>query len=301
LRQTSSKPLAVSFMGHEIVSAGAELLKATGVVVTCFPEQAAKAMAVFGRFYTWSQQPAGQIRQFTDVDTAAVTQIFATAKAKGQTSFPEVKALEILAAYKFPLLKSFRATTPKQATDLLQGDLNKYAMKIVSPDILHKSDVGGVTLNVTAATVAEKFTEMMQVVASHQPTAKLEGVLLMEMAPQNGTELILGVSQVAGLGTMIMFGLGGIFVEVLKDVAFAFAPLTEADARRLVTSLRCSALFAGVRGQAPVDTEAIVEAICRLSQLVTDFPEIVELDINPLLGLGTGKGVKVLDARVMIQ
>ncbi len=301
LRKTSVKPIAVSFMGHEIVRPGVELMKAAGIVTTHFPEQAARAMAVFGKFYTWSQTYVGEIRRFKDVDTAAVVKIFAEAKAKGQTSFPEAQALEILQAYNFPLLKSFKAATAAIATELLANDQGKYAMKIVSPDILHKSDVGGVMLNVTAETVAAKFAEMMKTVANRKPDAKLEGVLLMEMAPSNGTELILGVNQVPGLGTMIMFGLGGIYVEVFKDVAFAFAPLTETDARRLISSLHSSALFAGVRGQEPVDVEAMVESICRLSQLVTDFPEIVELDINPLLGLAVGQGAKVLDARVVIE
>lgn len=301
LRKVSGKPIAVSFMGHEIVKSGVELMKQAGIVTTHFPEQAAKAMAVFSRFYTWSQSNTGEIRLFNDVDKQAVSEIFARAKSQGQTSFPESQALEILAAYRFPLLKTYKASSAIEAIKLLENDERCYAMKIVSPDILHKSDVGGVMLNVTAKTVGKSFDEMMKTVRTHKPKANLEGVLLMEMAPQNGIELILGVSQVAGLGTMIMFGLGGIYVEVFKDVNFAFAPVTETDARSLISQLRSKALFAGVRGQAPIDVEAVVESICRLSQLVTDFPEIVELDINPLLGLPVGQGAKVLDARVVIK
>lgn len=124
---------------------------------------------------------------------------------------------------------------------------------------------------------------------------------MMQMAPKDGVEVILGVSKNPGLGTMIMFGLGGIYVEVLKDVNFAFAPLTRADALRLIHSLRSAKLFEGARGQAPRDIEALVECIGRLSQLVTDFPEIVELDINPLLSLAQEKGSLVLDARVVIE
>lgn len=301
LRKTSGKPIAVSFMGHEIVKPGVDLMKQAGIVTTHFPEQAAKAMAVFSQFYRWSQVNEGTVKRFNDVDTQLVHDLFAKAKATGQTSFPEAQALEILEAYRFPLLKSHRARSVTEAVAVLKGDDRSYAMKIVSPDILHKSDVGGVMLHVTAQSVEKKYQEMMQTVRSHKPDARLEGVLLMEMAPQSGIELILGVNQVPGLGTMIMFGLGGIYVEVFKDVNFAFAPVTESDARSLISKLRSSALFAGVRGQAPIDVEAIVEAICRLSQLVSDFPEIVELDINPLLGLPTGQGAKVLDARVVIK
>jgi len=121
----------------------------------------------------------------------------------------------------------------------------------------------------------------------------------MEMAPQGGIEVILGVSKAPGLGTMIMFGLGGIYVEVLKDVNFAYAPLTRDDAIRMINGLKSSKLFDGVRGQQPVNKESLIEAIGRLSQLVTDFPEIIELDINPLLALPSG--AKVLDARVVIE
>ncbi|HCC84630.1 MAG TPA: acyl-CoA synthetase [Candidatus Pacebacteria bacterium] len=300
LRHNSRKPIAVSFMGSEIVEPGIKLMKEAGVVTTDFPESAAKAMAIFGRFYTWSQTQKGEVKVFTDVNSARVKEIFAAAKSRGQTNFPEAEALEILANYNFPLLKRAHAETAQQAAELLRGNSGKFAMKIVSPDILHKSDVGGVMLNITAENVTEKFMEMQQVVLSHQPEAKLNGVILMEMAPSQGQELILGATQISGLGTLLMFGLGGIYVEVIKDVVFAFAPLTETEARRLIESLKVAALFKGVRGQPPVDTEALVAALCRLSQLVMDFPEIIELDINPLLGLSQGQGAVALDARVVI-
>ena len=142
---------------------------------------------------------------------------------------------------------------------------------------------------------------MMKVVGKNKPEARLDGVLLMEMAPNNGIEVILGVNKAPGLGTMVMVGLGGIYVEVLKDVNFGFAPLTEADALRMVETLRSAKLFEGVRGQKPADKAMLIESIGRLAQLVTDFPEIIELDINPLLVLPQGEGVKALDARVVIE
>ena len=123
----------------------------------------------------------------------------------------------------------------------------------------------------------------------------------MEMAPANGLEVILGVNKDPGLGTMIMFGLGGIYVEVLKDVNFAYVPLTQGDAKRMVNTLQTAELFEGVRGEPVKDKAMLVECICRLAQLVTDFPEIAELDINPLLALPRGEGVRVLDVRVVIE
>ena len=230
-----------------------------------------------------------------------MAEIFAQAKKEAKTSFPEAEALEIIKAYNFPTLHSQVAHSASQALDVAQQLGGKLAMKIVSPDILHKSDVGGVMLDVTAENVFAKYEEMMQTVKANRPEAKLEGVLLMEMAPDDGLEVILGVNKTPGLGTAIMFGLGGIYVEVLKDVSFAFAPVTQNEARQMIDSLQTSELFEGVRGNKPRDKEKLIECIGRLSQLITDFPEIIELDINPLLSLPKGKGAKVLDARIVIE
>jgi acetate---CoA ligase (ADP-forming) len=298
----SDKPLVVSFMGQKSVHEGVEMLQQANIMTTTFPEPAAASLAALSNFTKWSKQSAGEALHFDDVHYDKVAQIFAEAKAKGQTSFPEAAAMEIMQAYNFPLLQSAVATSSEEAQTKCQemgGDEGKFAMKIVSDDILHKSDVGGVMLNVTAGDVEAKYRGMMETVAQRKPEAKLDGVLLMEMAPQGGTEVILGVSKAPGLGTMIMFGLGGIYVEVLKDVNFAYAPLTREDALRMINGLKTSELFEGVRGQEAVDKESLIESIGRLSQLVTDFPEIVELDINPLLALPGG--AKVLDARVVIE
>lgn len=298
----SDKPLVVSFMGEKSVNSGVELLQQANIMTTTFPEPAAASLAALSNFTKWSKQLAGEKLHYDDVDYDKVAKIFAEAKANDQKSFPEAAAMEIMKAYHFPLLQSAVATSPEDAASKcfeMGGDAGRFAMKIVSDDILHKSDVGGVMLNVTTKDAAQKYNEMMETVSARKPEAKLDGVLLMEMAPQGGTEVILGVSKAPGLGTMIMFGLGGIYVEVLKDVNFSFAPLTRQDALRMIEGLKTSQLFEGVRGQKPVDKESLIEAIGRLSQLVTDFPEIVELDINPLLALPGG--AKVLDARVVIE
>lgn len=298
------KPILASFMGEETVLPGVHIMRDAGVMTTRFPESAAYALGVFSKFVEYTQREKSEVLQYEDVDSAAVRKIFDEAKKQGKTSFPEVEALEILKAYKFPLLKSAHAKSAQEARTIADqfvselGPETKFAMKIVSQDILHKSDVGGVMLNVTASEIAEKSQELIARVAKNAPEAKLEGVLVMEMAPNNGIELILGVSKAPQLGTMIMVGLGGIYVEVLKDVAFGYTPLTRNDADRMIHSLKSAKLFEGVRGAQPSDTNALIESIGRLAQLITDFPEITELDINPLLVLPTG--VKVLDARVVI-
>lgn len=301
IKKKTSKPIVVSMMGAATVKPGVDLLNQNEIATTSFPEPGAKGLAQLDEFVTWHENENESPLTFADVDQEKVAAIFAEAKAKGQTSFPEAEAMEIMKAYNFPLLQSEVAHSADEALQIAQKINSKLAMKIVSPDILHKSDVGGVMLNVTADDVQEKYQEMMTIVGKNKPEAKLEGVLLMEMAPDNGTEVILGVNQAPGLGTMIMFGLGGIYVEVLKDVNFAYAPLTESDALEMIHSLQTAELFEGVRGEKPRDIKMLVECIGRLSQLVTDFPQITELDINPLLSLPEGQGAKVLDVRVVIK
>lgn len=297
MRQNSKKPIVVSLMGRKLVAEGVNILREQKIAVTAFPEPAAMALAKFAKFSNWSKKQNEEILSFSDVDKNSVAEIFAKAKSRGKTSFPEAEAMEIMRSYNFPLMKSAVVKSSQEALKVMQEFKCEVAMKIVSPDILHKSDVGGVSLNVTVDTVVDEYEAMMKRVSQNKPNAKLEGVLLLQMA-KKGTELILGINK-NSLGTMLMFGLGGIYVEVFKDVNFAFAPLTREDALNMINGLRSSKLLDGVRGEKPVDKEILVETIGRLAQLVNDFPEIVELDINPLLA--NADGVKVLDTRVVIE
>mgnify|MGYP001180995558 FL=1 len=297
MRRHSQKPIIVSLMGKKLVAEGVNVLREQKIATTAFPEPAAIAMAKFAIFNQWAKQKNEAFLSYDEVDKAKVIEIFARAKAKSQTSFPEAEAMKIMKAYKFPLLKSAVAKSSAEAVKIMQEFKCEVAMKIVSPDILHKSDVGGVSLGVTLETIESEYKNMMERVAKKMPKAKLEGVLLMEMA-NKGTELILGINK-NSLGTTLMFGLGGIYVEVFKDVNFAFTPITREDALKMINGLRSSKLLDGVRGEKPVDKELLIEILGRLAQLVNDFKEIVELDINPLLV--NSDGVKVLDARVVIE
>ena len=297
LRKKTDKAIVVSLMGRDLVAQGVKLLRDNKIANTTFPESAALGLGALAKFVTWTKIKESGVKVFADVDREKVAKIFQEARKVGKTSFPEAEAMEILRAYNFPLLKSATAKSAKEAKKILSEFNCAAAMKIVSPDILHKSDVGGVMLNVTADTVESKFTEMMTVVAKNMPQAKLEGVLLMEMAPQ-GHETILGINK-NSLGSMLMFGLGGIYVEVFKDVTFAFPPLTLLEIKKMVNGLKSSSIFAGTRGQQAIDQESLISAIARLAQLSSDFPEIKELDINPLLL--SASGAKVLDARIVID
>jgi acetyltransferase len=172
-------------------------------------------------------------------------------------------------------------------------------MKISSPDILHKTDVGGVKLDINSEIAAEDaFTEITTNAKRFMPHAMINGVMLYEMI-KGGKEVILGVTYDRTFGHMLMFGLGGIYVEILKDVSFRIAPLTRSEAVSMISEIRTSALLRGARGEKPVDVEAIVDGILKLSSIVTDFPLIRELDINPLVVLN--KGAIAIDARIIFK
>lgn len=295
-KKQSDKPIVASFMGQESVKRGVIKMAHAQVATTAFPELAARGLAQMSKFYHWTKESAGRQVNYAGTKPKLVESAFKT----GQKQFPEAQALELLKAYGVSTLKSALATSASQAQAIADQFNTSLAMKIVSPDILHKSDVGGVRLQVTKDNVKSEYQQMIKTVSANAPQAKLEGVLLMEMAPVGGIETIVGVMKDPSLGHMVMFGLGGIYVEVLKDVQFAFTPLEVSDCRRMIEDLKTADIFKGVRGQAPLDTEAVIEVLGRVSQLVTDFPQIVELDINPLLVLPKGQGVKCLDARVIL-
>jgi len=172
-------------------------------------------------------------------------------------------------------------------------------LKIVSPDIIHKSDAGGVLLNLkNPVDVASGYSRIIENAKKYKADAKIVGVLVQEMAPQ-ATEVIVGAIKDPQFGQTVMFGLGGIFVEILKDVNFRVAPITTEDAREMITQLKAYPLLKGYRNTPPVDIDALVEILCRTSRLVMDNPEIKELDLNPVMAYSNG--AKVVDARIILE
>ena len=197
--------------------------------------------------------------------------------------------------------KSDIATSGENAVEVAELIGYPVVMKIASPDILHKSDVGGVRVGVeTPDQVREAFHDMTLRARRSVRNANIWGVSVQEMVDID-KEVILGMMHDPQFGPLVMFGLGGIYVEVLKDVSFRVAPLSEADARAMVESIRSYALLRGVRGEPPVNIDSIVDGLLKLSQLVTDFPEIVELDINPLAVFPEGRDPVAIDARITIS
>ena len=300
-RDKFQKPITAAFMGEELVVPGLVTLKNNKIAAYSYPESAIKSLSALETFYQDTQSEIEEVPELNDVDKEAVAKIFADTRANGIHSFPEASALAILEAYKLPVLVS-RVARNREEAETIAKEIGKImVLKIVSPDILHKSDAGGIMLHVAPEEAGAKFDEMMARVATNKPEAKLTGVLLVEMITDPGIELILGSVQDPSLGDAIMLGLGGIYVEIIKDVVFGLNPLTRSDVRRMIDSLKSKKVLEGARGTKPSDKEAIIDCVLRLAKLLKDFPEIKEMDINPLFVLEAGRGAKVLDARIVIE
>jgi acetate---CoA ligase (ADP-forming) subunit beta len=221
------------------------------------------------------------------------------AKKEDRKALLETEAKTICTEYGIPVTKFSLAKNEKEATS--QADEIGYpvVLKIVSPDIIHKSDAGGVIVNLkNAQEVAAGYKKIVENVTKFKSDAKIMGVLIQEMAPQS-TEVIVGAIKDPQFGQTIMFGLGGIFVELLKDVNFRIAPLTADDAKQMITQLKAYPLLNGYRNTPPADIDALVNILCNTSRLVMDHPEINELDLNPIMAYE--KGAKTVDARIILE
>ena len=294
------KPVVASFMGGPRVIEGFRYLMAHRVPTYQFPERAVAAMDALYRQRLWIDTPPSEIAAFP-VAKEKVAAIFQKSRAAGRLELGEQEAREVISAYGFKVPRSVLAATQREAVQAARDIGLPVVMKISSPDILHKSDVGGVKVGLASESEVETaFTAIIESARRKMPNADISGVLVQEMI-KGGRETILGMTRDAQFGPMIMFGLGGIYVEVLKDVSFRIAPLTRNDAEEMVNEIRSVKLLRGVRGQPPADFDALVEGLLRLSQLVVDFPEIVEMDLNPLAVFAKGGGAVAMDARLALK
>jgi 4-hydroxybutyryl-CoA synthetase (ADP-forming) len=273
-----------------------------GVPYYLYAEPAIRTLNAVYQFKEWVQsarQKAGTL-SFAK-DEAKVRSIFDSVAKQGRKNLLEEEGYEVLRAYGFPTPKSILGATEDECVRAAKEIGYPVVMKIASPDIIHKSDAGGVKVGVKSDDeLRSAFRAIMESAKKYKADAKIKGVLVQEMV-KNAKETILGASQDPTFGPVIMFGLGGIYVEVLKDVVFRVAPIDEREAAKMVESIKTIKLLKGVRGERPSDVKAISDSLQRLSQLVTDFPEIKEFDINPLLVLEEGKGARVVDARIILK
>jgi acetyltransferase len=301
IKKKTSKPIVTVFIGETLVQPGRTKLHTAHVATFVTPEEGVQALGSIARVATWHTENTSSIMTFSDIDTKKVAAIIKQARIEKRTNLFETEVWDILSAYGFPFLESAVAVSAGDAQKkavLFTG--KNLALKIISPDITHKSDAGGVMLNVHPDNVGNAYTELLTRVAKNMPDAKLDGALLVEMAQSGGKEIILGTKKEPGLGTLLMFGLGGIYVETFKDVSFRFAPMTKTDIEEMMKETKTFPLLEGTRGEASISIEKLTEYIARLSQLVTDFPEIAECDINPLLAFSKADDFRVLDGRITL-
>lgn len=299
LARRSGKPVVASFMGLLDVSKGIEILERNGIPHYHFPEGAARAMSALYQYSSWLHRQ--HLKEFPlEVDKEAAASVIRKALAAGQQYLGEVEGNEILAAYGFPVMPAVLATTEDEAVRAVEK-FGACAMKIVSPQIVHKSDVGGVRVGVADAAEARKaFRAIVDSSRSHVPGAEIRGVYMQQMAA-SGVEVILGIKRYKIFGPLIMFGLGGIFVEIFKDVSFRLAPIRHNGARHMVRSIKAYPMLNGARGAAVADQVELERCLLRLSMLASDHPAIAELDINPLIVHASGKGCSVADCRILLR
>jgi len=300
IAQRSHKPILCCFMGIIDVSAGVKYLQEHGVPVYRFPESAAKTFGALYRYSRWLNRQ--HLAPFpVKHDKKKARAIIAEAVENGQTYMGEIGGTELLACYGFNVLPTVLADSADQAGMAAEKMGYPVVMKIVSPQIIHKSDAGGVMVGLADREAVETaYTTIVDNARKYSPDAEITGVLVQKLAPR-GKEVILGMTRYPIFGPLIMFGFGGVFVEVFKDVAFRLAPLTRNGARNMVRSIRANKLLSGYRGAPKADIATIERMLVSLSDLVLDHPEIKELDINPLLVHPEGEGVTVADCRLILE
>jgi len=294
------KPIVCCYLGVYDVSKGIDLLEENDIPDYRFPESAARALAEMTKFTWWLKRPKTRIKKFK-VDTSTARRIIENVRKEGRYFLLEQEAYDVLKAYEFPIIKSVLATNEREAVAATQKIGFPVVMKIASPDILHKFDVGGVMLNLKyKAEVQKAYNTILRNIKAKMPKAKITGMMVEEMAAP-GKEVILGMNYDQQFGPILMFGMGGIYVEALEDVIFRLAPIRELTADMMITRTKTHKILEGFRGGPVYDTAAISECLKRLSQLVTDLEDIKELDINPLIVYEKGKGCTIVDARIILK
>ncbi|MCL4459108.1 MAG: acetate--CoA ligase family protein [Chloroflexi bacterium] len=296
----TDKAIIASFMGGDLIEPGVRILTEGHVPNYLFPERAVAALVAMNRQWEWQSKPLGQPEHF-EARKERVKEVLQRVRGGQRDALGDVEAREVLEAYGLHTPRSRLAKSSEEAVHLAEEIGLPVVMKIVSPNILHKSDIGGVRVGLrTLDEVATAYVTIVGNARRYMPQAEIWGVAVQELV-KPGREVIVGVTFDPQFGHLLMFGMGGIYVEVLKDVTFRVAPLTRDVALDMIREIRAYLLLRGVRGEPPADVEAIVDALLRISQLVGDFPDILELDVNPLIVHEAGRGATAVDCRIILR
>ncbi len=301
LSQEIEKPILACFMGEAKVELGIKVLREYDVPNFSFPESASLAFQAMSQYRNIKERKDPVYESF-EVDNQAVKEVLERAKKDGRYAIGDSEAWDILKAYGLSIPKSVLAKTPQEAIDIAGEIGYPVVLKIASPDILHKTDVGGVKVGLeTPDQLRDAFDLMIYRIERFLPDAQVWGCQVQEMAPPGGLEVLIGMNRDPQFGPLVTFGLGGIYVEALKDVTFRVAPFTRLDAEAMLNEIRSKALLEGVRGKPPVDKEAVVDTLLRMGQLVQEFSEIAEFDINPLIVYPKDQGAIAIDMRLVLS
>jgi acetyltransferase len=298
LEEAHGKPVAGVLMGGTSAQTARETLSDAGIPSYFDPARAVESLDSLVDYAAIREREYSEPEAF-DIDEAKADAILSRAAERDATRLG-VEAMDLLDAYGIPTPAGSVVDDPQEAKAIAEDIGGDVVMKIVSPDILHKSDIGGVEVGVGSEEVWDTYEDLVARARQYQPDATILGVQVQEMLDlDDATETIVGVTRDPQFGPLVMFGLGGIFVEVLEDTSFRVAPVSERDARRMTDEIDAAPLLQGARGREPVDIDALVDIIQRISQLVTDVPAIEELDINPVVA--TADGVTAVDLRLTLD
>jgi acetate---CoA ligase (ADP-forming) len=298
-RSRTPKAIVVCLFGLSDLSEEVQKLERGGIPAFTFPEEGVGTIGVLARYQAWRARPRTEVRRF-EVAEPSARETLAAALRAGQSVLPQYAARSVLAAYGVRFPRVTRIAGLPAALRAAQEIGYPVVLKVASPDISHKTDAGGVRVGLTSeADLRAAWTGMRQSLAERAPGARIEGFEVEEQIV-GGREVLVGFQRDPEFGPIIAFGLGGIYVEVLRDVTFRLAPLVTRSAERMVQSIAGFPLLAGVRGQAASDLAALEEVIERVSQFAVERPEVAELDLNPLIVLEQGKGAVAVDARLVL-
>lgn len=298
LQQKHDMPVAATLMGGSGTDSAATILRDVGIPTYFDPARAALSLDALAAYAEIRSRERSEPTVF-DVDRDRVQDILETAVDRGRTQLG-VESMEILDAYGIETPMGEVVDSPGDAERVAGTIDGNVVMKIVSPDISHKSDIGGVEIDVPQERVRDTYEDIVVRAKNYQPDASIIGVQIQELVDlDDATETIIGVTRDPQFGPLVMFGLGGIFVEIMEDTAFRVAPVSESAVRSMIEEIQSGPLLAGARGRTPADVDALVEAIQRVAQLVTDFPAITELDINP--AVAQSDGVTAIDLRLTLD
>lgn len=294
----TDKPVLVCFMGKVQTKPAIARMKQAGLPVYTFPEEAAQTMAALYRRRLWLDRPTGRMVAYDDLDRAAIDSVFAAARAEGRTTLTLVEATRVIQAAGIPVAPWAAAQSWDEAATVAAELGFPVAVKLSSAVHTRKSDVGGVRLGLRDADAVRGAAVSMLTTAREQDPA---ATLVVQRMVGGGTEVIFGASVDPKFGPLLMFGLGGIFVEILKDVAFRVAPITDLDAQEMLTDIKAAPILTGARGYPAVDRAVLQEVLLRLNHLLAEYPEIAELDLNPFFAAPTREASLAADARVALK